>query len=124
MRPNLDRDGYKEDRQKDQRSDRVAEIYGHRHRVAAGLAERRGENLDDLESEGDFGNLAELRRGYRWPMTLGATVRPANDALLRLRRSWLLLYRLRLNWILGARKLPEVIEEDHVGGSGANAGRF
>jgi hypothetical protein len=58
----LDRDHRQEDRQKDQRSDRVAEIHGHRHCIAAGLAESCGENLDDPEAEHDFGNFAGSRR--------------------------------------------------------------
>ena len=40
---------------------RVAEIHRHRHGVAAGLAERRREDLDDPEAERDFRNLASRR---------------------------------------------------------------
>ena len=38
---------------------RVAEVHRHRHRVAAGLAERRRHDLDDPEPERDLRNLAE-----------------------------------------------------------------
>ena len=46
-----------EDRRKDRGADQVAEIHRHGHGVAAGLAERRREDLDDPEYQRDFRNL-------------------------------------------------------------------
>ncbi|MGY3353444.1 hypothetical protein ACVWZK_000107 [Bradyrhizobium sp. GM0.4] len=58
LRAHLRGDAGGEDRRKDRRSSQIAEIHRHRHGVAAGLAERRREYLDDPKSQGDFWNLA------------------------------------------------------------------
>ena len=38
---------------------KIAPVQRHRHRVAARLAERRGENLDDPEALGDLRDFAQ-----------------------------------------------------------------
>src|SRR4051812_26766602 len=58
LRPDLENDGADEDPGKDPGPDQVAQIHGHRDRVAAGLAEGCGGDLDDPEEEGDLGDLA------------------------------------------------------------------
>ena len=45
-------------RQEDRRAEQIAQVQRHAQRVAAGLAQRRGEDLDDPEAERDGGNLA------------------------------------------------------------------
>ena len=43
-----------ENHEEDARGDQVTEVHRHRQRVAAGLAERGGGDLDDPEQQGDF----------------------------------------------------------------------
>jgi hypothetical protein len=59
-RGDLQDDGDHEHRGEDGRGHQVAEVHGHRDRVAAGLAERGGGDLHHPEDEGDFRNLVAV----------------------------------------------------------------
>ena len=56
--------------EKERGAGEIAPIERHGDGVAAGLAQRRGGDLDDPEAEGDFGNLARRRGdlGHRGPI--------------------------------------------------------
>jgi len=58
LRADLDENQHKQRGQEDEGAGQVAEIHGHRDRVATGFTKRRGEDLDDPEAEGDGGDLA------------------------------------------------------------------
>lgn len=58
LRPNLQDDQHKQEREEQRRSGEVSPIQCHGHGIAAGLAQRRRRDLDDPEDQCDFGNLA------------------------------------------------------------------
>ena len=59
LRRDLEYERDHEEAQEDERADRVAEFERHLHRVAARLADGRGEDLDHPERESDLRDLAQ-----------------------------------------------------------------